>query len=641
MREPRNPFRFRASEHIESEETYVRLFSPDVLEILRIDEVWEKPQIIRSAPGGGKTSLFRLFTPRSLLTIHALRTREHSKDLFRHLKDMDAIDENGPRVLGVLLSCSQSYATLDDLDINTTRKRRLLLSLLNARFVLSALQGALLLKGMLFPEDLRFIEIKLNNAASSQNSQSVPSNGKELYDWAMELEQSVCDALDSFAPLTGGSLPGHDSLISLRWITAHSLKKNDAPITQRVLFMLDDLHRLTSSQRRFLLDEIISSRYPVGVWLAERLEALDVRELLSSGISNGRDYDRIVTIEDFWRGSASKRFEKIVSNVADRRSRDAKDVEIGTFSECLQESIDGTDWQDDFHKGTEIVENRVRKLTNGKSKYAEWIKEREHYEGSQREIAIAWRSLEILIERDRRKAQRTFDFALGVEDLEHREVSSVKSAAEMFFCREFNIPYYYGLSRLASMASSNIEQFLWLSGDLFEEAVSAVLLKQSGQLSPKDQERILKKTIKDRWSALPQQIRHGTEVRMFLESVGKFSRWETDKPNAPYAPGVTGIAISMADREKLIDLNFIKKDEALLRLSRVLSSCIAHNLFEITLNQKCKGRYWMVLNLNRILCVYFGLPLQYGGWREKTLRELCDWLDKRFAPPRKLGGLFS
>ena len=37
MREPRNPFRMRASEHIESEETFVRLFSPEALKVLPKD----------------------------------------------------------------------------------------------------------------------------------------------------------------------------------------------------------------------------------------------------------------------------------------------------------------------------------------------------------------------------------------------------------------------------------------------------------------------------------------------------------------------------------------------------------------------------------------------------------------------------
>jgi len=641
MREPRNPFRLRASEHIESNETFVRLFSPDVLDMLHVDDLWDRHQIIRSAPGGGKTSLFRIFTPRSLLTIYALRTRDHSKDLFRRLKDIGAVGDGGPLVLGLFLSCSQSYATLDDLNIDVTRKQRLLLSLLNARIALTALQGALLLKGLSYPDNLEVIDIRPRDKETLLFGPELPKNGKDLYEWAKTLEKTVCDALDSFVPLSDSSLPGHDSLHALHFITANALQYNGLPVADRILLMLDDVHYLTASQRRFLLNEVIATRFPNTVWIAERLEALEFEELLSSGASNGRDYGQVIAIEDYWRRSASKQFARVVSNVADRRARDAKDVEIGSFTECLQDSLDGTEWQNQFVEGTKVVSRRVSDKAYGKARYIEWVRERENISGTDREVAIAWRTLEILIERDQQKVQRTFDFALGVEDLEHRDVSSVRAAAELFFCQEFKIPYYFGLPRLASMASSNIEQFLWLTGDLFEESVSAILLKKSGHLDPISQERILKKTIKQRWKSLPQQIKHGADVSRFLEAVGKFSKWETEKPNAPYAPGVTGIAILMMDREILNDRKATKNDPDLLRLSQILTASIAHNLVEVTLNQKCKGQNWMVFYLNRMLCVHFGLPMQYGGWREKQLHELVSWVNRGFTPPSNRSGIFS
>jgi hypothetical protein len=149
VRESRNPFKIRATEYIESDETFVRLFSPNVLEILSNKDIWNKPLIIRSAPGGGKSSLLRLFTPRALLTVYKLRTREHTKDLYDRLHQLEAINENGPLVLGIYLSCSNSYAALEDLDIDNIKKQRLLLSLINARIVLSALHGTLSLKGIL------------------------------------------------------------------------------------------------------------------------------------------------------------------------------------------------------------------------------------------------------------------------------------------------------------------------------------------------------------------------------------------------------------------------------------------------------------------------------------------------------------
>ncbi len=644
MREPRNPFRLRASEHIESEETFIRLFSPDVLEIFGNNDIWGKPQIIRSAPGGGKSSLLRLFTPQSLLTIYEMRTRDHTEDLFLRLQYLEAINEKGPLVLGIYLSCSNGYAALADLNIDAARKQRLLLSLLNARIALAALQGIVILKGLSYPNDLKHLQICPQNIDSLPPGLMLPCSGHDFYIWASSLEKNICDAIDSFDPLSNLILPGHDSLNILRIVTPENFKYNNSPIIPRIFIMLDDLHQLTSHQRRVLMDEIIKTRYPIPIWIAERLEALEMDELVSSGAIKGRDYEQVINIEEFWSGGSNKRFERAISNIANRRAREAREVELSSFAECLAESLDGNEWQEKFRQGSEKVITRVRKKAEGKERYKEWIAEREQMIGTDREIAIGWRALEILIERDQLKKQKSFDFALPAEDLQQKDVSGIRAAAELFFSREFDIPYYYGMPRLATMTSANIEQFLWLAGDLFEESLSKALLnpKKSKNLSPERQEAILKRTIKEQWKNLPQRVKYGTEVCKFLESVGKYAQWETNRPNAPYVPGVTGIAISMRDRKVLIDSKKTNNVPDFSRLADTLMSCIAHNLIEVRLD--CKqgqvGHYWMVMYLNRMLCVHLDLPLQYGGWREKSLRELVIWIKKGFTPPPKSSELF-
>ena len=41
----------------------------------------------------------------------------------------------------------------------------------------------------------------------------------------------------------------------------------------------------------------------------------------------------------------------------------------------------------------------------------------------------------------------------------------------------------------------------------------------------------------------------------------------------------------------------------------------------------------MVLNLNRLLCVHFDLPLNYGLYKERPLSTLCQWMTKPFTAP--------
>lgn len=639
MREPRNPFRLRASEDAESHETFVRLFSPDALDILNMDGIWKHPLIIRSAPGGGKTSLLRLFTPSSLRTIYALRTRDYMKDLFKKLTALDAIGDDGPHVLGVFLSCAHSFATLDDLSIEDAKKKRLFLSLLNARIMLATLQGVLDIKQKEYPADLSGVSLPQHGVPKSVPGMPSDLTGNSLYEWAQHLERAICDSLDSFAPLSEANLQGYDSLVALQVLGSQPPLFDHGPVASRVVLLLDDVHKLTATQREWLVDTILTMRSSTTVWIAERLEALNVEKLLSTGAAKGRDYDEI-TIEDYWRGSRAQKFVKLTSSVADRRSRDVSDVEMGPFASCLQDSLDGNEWQNVFTSSISIVANRVKERAVNRQRFSEWIAEREASGGTPREQLLAWRKLEILIERDLQKSQQTFNFELSIEELQHREDASVQGAAELFASQEFKFPYYYGLSRLACLASSNIEQFLMLAGDVFEECVSAALLRRPTDLSPQDQERILRKAVKATWRRLPDRIPYATQVMRFLESIGNLAHWETYKPNAPYAPGVTGVAISMSDRDVLRESIGVAPKESSGLLAQVIATCIAHNLIEINLNQKCKGQYWMVMYLNRMLCMHFNLPLQYGGWREKRLSELQTWIDIGFVPSRNQTRLF-
>jgi hypothetical protein len=641
MKEPRNPFKIRASEHIESDDTFVRLFSPGVLEMLSTEDLWDKPKVIRSAPGGGKTSLFRLFTVRSLLTIYSLRKREYCADLFQKLKTFGAVSDNGPAMLGVLLSCSHNYATLEDLDVDLAKRRRLLLSLLNARIALAALQGILTLKGQKYPMDLGKIEICPPEDVAVLPGLVVPCSGIELYKWAQSLEKAVCDALDSFAPLTDSTLPGHDSLASAQLITADSIKYEGVSVVDRVLLMLDDLHQLTQEQRRFLLDNVINARLPVSMWIAERLEALDLDEILAAGALPGRDYTNEITIEEYWRGTRHKAFSQLVMNIADRRAKDARDVEIGSFAGCLQDSLEGGEWQDRFRMAGGRIIERTREMAKGKQRYSRWVADREELNDTPREMALAWRSLEILIEREERKAQRSLDFPMQVEELQKRDDSDIRAAAELLLCKEFEIPYYFGIDRLANLSSSNIEQFLGFAGELFEQSASAYLLKRSSDIAPGLQEQILKRSVKKSWEKLPEWAPQGHDVQRFIKSIGRFCQWATYQPNAPYSPGVTGVAISMWDRTKLADTKVTQKIPELALLASVIRTCIAHNLLEVKLNYKCKGQNWMLLYLNRMFCIHFDLPLQYGGWREKKLKDLVGWLQKDFRSPKDQLELFG
>lgn len=627
MRQPRNPFKLRASEQIIPDITFLKLFGSKTLELISEDN-FEKVTIFQSAAGGGKTSLFRVFTPSALHILQRFKTDEDYEDLYRRMVALHSLSDDGPDLLAVMLTCAQSYAMLDNLNLDPAQKERLLYSLLNVRILLAALRGTLVLCDLSFPSGLKDIHINKTSHIQFPEwlSVPVPCSGKELFDWAVNIEESICEAIDSFDPLPRKSLRGHDTLYSFQLLVPSAITYQGQPVVSRILIMLDDVHKLTQTQRQKLLDKLLSLRWPVSIWIAERLEALTPSELLSEGAIAGRDYETI-KLEDYW-GNKQHRFKDLVTSIADKRSRVAPDFEFGSYSGYLETTTDNTVLQEHYDDACQVISSRLVSKFSSNTIYKDWLETTQKSIGTSRENAVKWRALEIMIERKMAEAQLPLPMPLSPEEFESRS-SSVNPPAELFIMEEFGIPYYFGISDLASLASSNIEQFLDFAGELFERIISSALLKNQTTLSPEIQQDILIKVVERRWHEIPRRVLNGRDVQKLLSAIREFARSETYRPSAPYSPGVTGIGFSEQNRKKLIDPEIHKIHPEYRYVAELLSSCISSNLLEPRwIIQGKKGQQWLVLYLNRWLCLQAKLPLQYGGWRPVTLDRLHKWLGK-------------
>jgi len=633
MRESRNPFRLRASESIEMDGTFVKLFGPGVLDLLQSEnnnDPLEGLHILRSAPGGGKTTLLRLFTPGPLLHLHAQRAQEDCRELWQGMKKLGAVTDDGPSLLGVLLSCEHTYATLADMDTDPAIQRRLFFALLDSRIVLAGLRAVAQLYRLEFPSQLG--QLKLLITAESLVPLGLPNycDGVALFNWASETERSICRAVDSFEGLKGCMVNGADGVSSLSWFRTSNLQIDGHAVADKLLVMLDDVHKLTSYQRAALRDNLANSRTTTGVWLAERLQALRPDELLAEGANAGREYRRILYLEEFWR-KHSNAFEHLVFNIADRRATQTPGREMQDFRSCLEAALDGQDWDPMFMRAKNVISERVRSRAAGRVLFKEWIAEREAMEGTPRQLAIAWRALEILIERELRRNQTTFDFSLGSEELEAKEDNNLQTAAELFLAEEYKVPFYFGPTTLAKLASANIEQFLAVAGDEFEDLIASRILRPGEPLAiePLRQQEIIQKGSREAWKQIPIKVPFGQEVFRLLTGIAEFARAYTYQPTAPNDPGVNGTAITMADRDLLMDAEHLRRHPHHARLARVLAETLAFNLLHAEQNYKCKGKLFMVLNLNRLLCVQYSLPLDYGKFKERKLEELVSWLERR------------
>lgn len=581
--------------------------------------------IVRSSPGGGKTTLLRLFTPGPLQLLHSRGRDESLADLYRGLRNRDALDRDGPLVAGALLSLAGKYAPLEQLrSIDEGQQVRAFLAMLNTRVLLASIRAHLELAGRRYPDDLPRLSLRARDDGRGPGQLSLPATGSEIYEWAHALETAMARALSSLGPPDTQTLPGDDELSCLELLGRGGIEIDGHEVKARTLVMLDDVHRLSARQRAFLVDTLLARRAPTPVWLAERREALAPDELLSVGAKSDRD-EVIVDIEHYWREPGRRgAFETHALQLADRRTRLSSEATATSFAAMLQ----GPDDQE-YSKILDAVELRLLSASKGRAEFAAWIESRMERHETSRERAISLRTLEIRITRELSRQQMTFDLFVrdeaSLEELDSkRETANVRAAAELFLCREYGLPYYYGPERLAQLASVNVDQFLDLAGDLFEELSGASVLRRNPSLTPSRQQRLVELAVAAMWDRLGGGVPDANAVRGLLDGIGAYAQERTYEPNAPYAPGVTGVGIRRSQADELQGAIHDRPDSWQALLGRLLATLIAHNLVTVR-SSEAKGQRWAVYYLNRALCVRYGLPLGLGGWQPVPPETLHAW----------------
>ena len=622
-----NPFIKRASEFFEPDPLFIKFFSSDILNVFFNEEskLWNNLNIIRSSPGGGKTTLLRLFTPNVLKAIISNKNQDDIKELFNILLNYNIVTEDKPLVVGSIISFIDEYTELDYLDTNDLNKTRLFYSLLNSKITITILRSLCQMYDLSFPEEVHKISIINTDHLPANVSQF--KNGDEFKNWAFKIEERICEEIDSLFTDNRG-VSGHDTLFMLKVFTQNNILINNKPIENKILLMFDDVHNLSSNLRLKLMKHIVDIRSNINIWLSERLQALTMSEIFSDGQIEGRDLS-IIDLEKYWRDKQSK-FVKFAKNVANKRVMSATDNELSSFDGCLTTEF-SQDTNEKIHEAKRILHSELE-LIKKNPRYSSWVESKEDLNLSSHEELIEWRALKILIRRDQNKQQKTLNFFdLTEDELENQEGSDVKKAAALFLNKDFKIPYYYGFDVFARLGSFNIEQFLSISGEVYEIIVSKYFTNnyfnrtKNLTVSPEEQELIINRFAEKKYKELSRRIVSSGKVLKFIEAIGKHSQDETYLENAPISPGVNGIAISMDDRNYLNKLINANELGPYSDLANILASCISYNLLEVRLNYRCKGKDWMVLYLNRLFCAKYKLPLNYGGFREKKLSELVSW----------------
>jgi len=627
-----NPFLDRMSERTTSDQEFVRIFSPKILDRLSEDCFEGAVHIFRSPPGAGKTTLLRALTPAALRAFWNARQIPATEESYQRFLARGVFHPaNGPELIGVFLTCASGYADLPPgaSPINDGIFR----ALLNSRIVLRTLRN---LTALLSISDQQLADVQLEYDQTIVDLKSVPllSCGRDLLSWAESREREVYAKLDH----AGGEpydLPVDVRFEGVLWLQGVQFIFRGNRVAPRRLLMIDDLHKLRRKQRSFLISELTELRSSIPIWLAERNIALG-DELLSQGARNGRDL-REYSLEQFWSGPGGQhQFIGYAQNILDRRLADQSEIPSGAFVQYLRTQLLPEEIENCTRKHVDALRLYADKYAK-KLLYSEWASRadrliNEHTFESLREFYTT----KILIARDESKRQMTLELGpLGPAELEERDSSQVQGAAEIFMQEELGIPYYFGLERLCTMATYNVEELLSLAAPLYEAVVAKqILRKPTLLLSPEEQERLVKDAARGKRDFIPKSHTEGTRAQCLVDSIGVYCRDRTFLPTAPYAPGVTGVRLSHGELSKL------QNDKSAIAayarvLTRVLAECVAENLLLARPSAASTGRdSGTIFYLNRTLCAHYGLPLQMGGWQDVSVETLMAWAEETPRPGR-------
>jgi hypothetical protein len=616
----------RASEKIESDVNFLRLFSPEVLDALidqqKQENLWGKVLFIRSSAGAGKTSLLRIFEPSLLSLVHNHKDNNDYKETFSKLKTLGVLNSKKILALGVHIKCTRNYELLEEIDVSAHHKKRLFYALLNSRIILATLKRISELKRLDFPEDLDKVLFNYDDDDNHFKKLSFPCSGKTLYDWASNLEVEIYDILDSFLNIDYSSIEGHDELFSIYALNPHNLIIDGEEIAERIIFMIDDAHKLSSNQRKSLFEYVAEQRQDCSIWISERLVKL---KNFSSFLN--RDYNEI-NLENFWSNN-TKKFNKALLQISLSRASYSTEG-LTSFREYLSEIIEPSTYKAKLNTAITKTLSELAEVSSFTSKFDDWFNylAYEIEDEITPERAFLIRKAILLIHRDENKEQLDFNFPLSKEQLIEGN-NELTNVGRLFLNRYEKIPYYYNFSNLSKISSNNIEQFLSFASEIFEGILSNSISGKNPILSADRQEKIIRNVASQKWDELDILLPNSFEVKNFINNLGLFLQSITFSATASYAPGITGFAIHQKSELKLIAELEWENDDIFSPLREVLRTCLAYNLFELqNVTQGAKGQQWDVYYLNRWLCVKYNLPLQYGGWNKVKPNELFKWIKK-------------
>src|SRR5690606_13418961 len=154
--------------------------------------------------------------------------------------------QDGPQLLGVLISCASGYADL--LPNASPVAQGPFRALLDWRVVLRTIRSLSAFLGHASDDLLDSIDLEYSDEAPDLQGIHKLSSARALAEWAESQEKRIYAQIDSFAGQSNQSVPSSQRIESVLWLQSVRFMRNGSPVAVKRLLMIDDLHRLRRRQ---------------------------------------------------------------------------------------------------------------------------------------------------------------------------------------------------------------------------------------------------------------------------------------------------------------------------------------------------------------------------------------------------------
>jgi len=612
----KNPFLVRRYEDINSENDFLELFSSGSLKILDSEEKLRMIQFIRSSPGAGKTTLFSALSPEILMYLNAHRDVEGFTEFYDIVERYRIIEKGYVKLLTCCIPISNTRYDLIDEMFQNGRRQRILYALLSVKIVIRALKGIMTLTSLENEEELERLTFK-RYPDELGKLHRIANNGFKLLEWAYEEEDRICEYMDNLSDEKTNFTLMYTDLAILKLIEPTNMMLDGSPFLYYTIVIFDDMHKLTTRQRELIVESLYVERANIGIWVGERLNGLSLEEIISSDATLDRDVQR-TNLEKYWKSTVSN-YKKTLSNIADRRVKASNMDVMGEFSACIDSEIIYTKYEESIKAHIINIEKQIMNDQYSNVQF-ELIVNRMNSKQTDLSIfeqGVLWQCVHILYRRSTYRGQMQF-LPFSIEYFKDFAKNN-KSVAKYYLSIHCDIPYYFGIDKVKEISSYNISQYLLFCGEIFDKYVSQRIMqtgKKNTSVSADNQQKYILSKANSWWEDIATRYDYGVSIQKLLSNISLLCIKTRDRGTNPYSGGAaTGIAISKYDFKLLNEnVNF-----GLLR--QLVKACIESNYLEWGEYEHDK-KTWLVLYLNRWICVKHYLPLNYGGWKKIDINSL-------------------